>query len=91
MLAGMKQSKEDISALRKIFIALDDDQDGYLTREEIIQGMKQVDNGLSTLWGKNPDWDTVITSIDTNRENPGPSASPDSNCFTSKFMEETKN
>ena len=30
--------------------------------------MKQVDNGLSTLWGKNPDWDTVITSIDTNRD-----------------------
>ena len=36
MLAGMKQSKEDIGALRKIFIALDDDQDGYLTKEEII-------------------------------------------------------
>ena len=30
--------------------------------------MKQVDSGLSTLWGKNPDWDTVIMSMDTNRD-----------------------
>ena len=30
--------------------------------------MKQVDSGLSTLWGKNPDWDTVIMSMDPNRD-----------------------
>ena len=30
--------------------------------------MKQVDSGLSTLWGKNPDWDTVIMSMDNNRD-----------------------
>ena len=68
MLAGMKQSKEEISALRKVFVLLDEDQDGYLSREEIIQGMQQVDSGLSSIWGKNPDWDTVISSIDTNRD-----------------------
>ena len=66
MLAGMKQSKEEISALRKVFKALDESQDGYLSREEIIRGMQQVESGLSTIWGKNPDWETVISSIDTN-------------------------
>ena len=40
MLAGMKQSKEEISALRKVFKRLDESQDGYLSREEIIQGMQ---------------------------------------------------
>ena len=30
--------------------------------------MQQVNSGLTSIWGKNPDWDTVIASMDTNRD-----------------------
>ena len=30
--------------------------------------MQQVNSGITSIWGKNPDWDTVIASMDTNRD-----------------------
>ena len=30
--------------------------------------MQQVNSGITSIWGKNPDWDTVITAMDTNRD-----------------------
>ena len=30
--------------------------------------MSQVESGLASIYGKDPDWDTVIQAIDTNRD-----------------------
>ena len=43
-------------------------KDGYLQPEEIINGMKKVEHGFASVYGKDPDWATVIHAIDANKD-----------------------
>ena len=65
-LVGLKSNKEDLAALAKIFKKLDTSHDGYLQPEEIIEGFQKVNCGFISSYGKDPDWKSVISAIDTN-------------------------
>ena len=65
-LVGLKSNKEDLAALAKIFKKLDTSHDGYLQPEEIIQGFQKVNCGFYSSYGKDPDWKSVISAVDSN-------------------------
>ena len=62
----MKASKEDLSVLRKIFLQLDKSKDGFLSLEEIKEGMKSIQHSFQSVLGKDPNWEEVFNSIDRN-------------------------
>ena len=65
-LVGLKSNKDDLANLSRIFKKLDVSKDGYLSPDEIINGMQKLETSFVSCYGKNPDWQTVIAAIDAN-------------------------
>ena len=67
-LVGLKSNKDDLANLSRIFKKLDVSKDGYLSPDEIINGMQKLETSFVSCYGKNPDWQTVIAAIDANQD-----------------------
>ena len=53
-----------MSKLRRVFLALDTDRDGMLSINELESSM---DKTWAQILGHNPDWKTLVDSIDTDQ------------------------
>ena len=64
-LAGLKTEKSDLATLTEMFHELDTDQNGFLSLQEITEGMSKLKKGFRNMLGKNPNWEQLFESIDT--------------------------
>mgnify|MGYP001947258546 CR=1 FL=1 len=67
-LSSLKASRRELAKLRKVFKQLDQDNNGFLSREEIVMGMAKV--GLAGSQGitQLTDWEAVFKSMDANND-----------------------
>lgn len=48
-----------------MFKHLDADNDGFITVSEIVEGMKGCESDISLYLGRDPDWQRILKSLDT--------------------------
>mmetsp|Transcript_29330 Transcript_29330/g.36425 ORF Transcript_29330/g.36425 Transcript_29330/m.36425 type:complete len:129 (-) Transcript_29330:19-405(-) len=54
--------------MKSIFLKLDANKDGFLSSEEIQQGMEQVTPDVAGLVGGKPDWGAAAKELDANSD-----------------------
>jgi calcium-dependent protein kinase len=64
-LTGVRLQQAELENLQKMFLALDTSQDGFLSLEELKNGMKKV---LGTFKAECQDWQVLIEQLDTNND-----------------------
>ena len=67
-LAGTQSNKEEERSLSEIFTQLDQTKDGYLTKEEIMEGFEKVSQGLVSRFGRDLDWAAIVEHMDINND-----------------------
>jgi len=67
-MCGLTQSDEELQTLRKIFTKLDTDKNGYITEDEIEVGMADLIGKFSSILGHDPDWKSILRSLDTDKD-----------------------
>lgn len=59
----MRTQAADLISLKKMFLKLDTSQDGFLSLDELKEGMANV---LGSIFAGAPDWQALINQLDTN-------------------------
>jgi len=62
----MMAQSHDLDELRETFLQLDSNKDGFLTKEELQNGMDLV---LTTFKATIVDWQEILDSVDINGDN----------------------
>ena len=64
-ISGMMQTGEELKDYKKMFLALDKSQDGYLSPEELKSGMNMV---VGNLKASDTDWLALVDQLDSNND-----------------------
>jgi len=67
-MSGLLQKDSEIQTLRKIFTKLDKSKDGYICVHEIEGLMNELKGEFTSIIGHDPNWKTIIDSLDTNND-----------------------
>ena len=65
LLASLKVQSNELVNMKRMFLQLDTSQDGFLTIDELSDGMNQV---LGFMRAGSQDWHDLINQLDTNHD-----------------------
>jgi len=65
LLSALKVQSSELTNLKRMFFRLDSSQDGFLSVEELQEGMSQV---LGTMKADLQDWNELVSQLDTNQD-----------------------
>ena len=72
ILSRMNVNDEEQAILRRMFIELDTTKNGFLSVDEIRDGMKTIEKTFNISLGKNenfePEWDSAVNCIDVDKD-----------------------
>ena len=72
ILSRMNVNDEEQAILRRMFIELDTTKNGFLSVDEIRDGMKTIEKTVNISLGKNenfePEWDSAVNCIDVDKD-----------------------
>ena len=63
LLTALKVQSSELANMKQMFLRLDTSQDGFLSVEELQEGMGQV---LGLMRAGSQDWEQLVTQLDTN-------------------------